>query len=114
MVRAGDLKVISTPVDVLAVNYYTPVVVDGDRRPVERYETAHPADWLQIYPQGLYDVLTRVARDHGKDLPLMITECGRPTETDRSGDGTGRTTTPTASPSCGTTSSKRTARSRPV
>ncbi len=50
VVRAGDLKVISTPVDVLAVNYYTPVVVDGDRRPVERYETAHPADWLRIYP----------------------------------------------------------------
>ncbi len=77
-VRDGDLAVIATPVDLLAVHYYNPVFVRGDGG----YATLLPvsqAGWQQIYPLGLYDVLTRVARDYGNPV-MTITENGRPTE----------------------------------
>ncbi len=88
VIKDGDLDIISSPIDLLAINYYTPVVVTATRDQITKYPLAMPADWLQIYPQGLYDLLTRLADDYGRELPLMITECGRPTETERSGNGT--------------------------
>ncbi len=93
LVAAGDLDIISQPVDFLGVNYYTPVYLragDGDDlrrnekaargavpgvveyRPEELDRTA--MGWL-VDPEGLYDVLLRVSRQ-APGLPLYITENG--------------------------------------
>jgi beta-glucosidase len=56
------------------VQYYTPVYVD----PTGVYLTLKPtsdAGWEQIYPTGLYDLLTRIRTDYG-DIPIAITENG--------------------------------------
>ncbi|WP_433125586.1 GH1 family beta-glucosidase [Micromonospora sp. CA-240977] len=76
-IRDGDLKIISAPVDLLAVQYYTPIYVTGDGGTVRRWATSE-AEWQQIYPEGMYDLLTRVTRDYGP-IPLTITENGLPT-----------------------------------
>jgi len=75
-VRDGDLALIAAPVDLLAVQYYCPLYVTADREQVECWPTSE-ASWQQIYPDGLYDILTRVRRDYG-DLPISITENGIP------------------------------------
>jgi len=83
-IRDGDLAVIGSKIDVLAVQYYNPVFVGASGS----YETKLPtseASWQQIYPQGFYDILTRIRRDYG-DIPLIVTENGRPT-TDQVRDG---------------------------
>ncbi|MFN8076918.1 MAG: GH1 family beta-glucosidase [Kineosporiaceae bacterium] len=77
VVRDGDLRAIAAPVDLVAVNYYNPVYVQGDGSQVHRHPVATPAEWLEIYPQGLFDILLRVHRDYGGP-ELMITENGRP------------------------------------
>lgn len=82
----GDLSVISAPVDLLALQYYCPIYVDGDRQTVRRWPTSQ-AFWQQIYPQGLYDILTRVARDYGP-IPISITENGMPSDDHLRPDGT--------------------------
>ncbi|MET7471794.1 GH1 family beta-glucosidase [Micromonospora sp. NPDC005686] len=75
-VRDGDLKIISSPIDLLAVQYYTPLYVTGDRDTVRKWPTSE-AEWQQIYPEGMYDILTRVTRDYGR-VPITITENGLP------------------------------------
>ncbi|HEU5107127.1 MAG TPA: GH1 family beta-glucosidase [Micromonosporaceae bacterium] len=84
VVRDGDLKVISSPIDLLAVQYYNPVFVGPGGESVTKLPTSI-AEWQQIYPEGLYDVLTRVRRDYG-DLPITITENGMPSEDELAGD----------------------------
>jgi beta-glucosidase len=76
VIRDGDLKVISSPIDVLAIQYYNPVFVTRTGSYVTRLPTSD-AKWQQIYPEGLYDILTRLRRDYG-DIPITITENGRP------------------------------------
>jgi beta-glucosidase len=97
-VQDGDLAAISTPLDVLGVNYYTPTVVaaarpelgaqTGWRSPND--PSAYPGTsqavalpqpgprtamgWT-IDPSGLSDLLVRVSRDL-PGVPLMITENG--------------------------------------
>jgi beta-glucosidase len=81
----GDLEIISEPVDLLAVQYYTPIYVTAAGQTEQRHPRSE-AFWQQIYPQGLYDVLTRVKKDYG-DIPLTITENGLPTPDLLGGDG---------------------------
>ena len=84
-IREGDLKVIGSPIDVLAIQYYNPVFVNAGGR----YETRLPtsdASWQQIYPEGLYDILTRLRRDYG-DIPITITENGRPSADEPDAEG---------------------------
>ncbi|MGW0434996.1 GH1 family beta-glucosidase [Micromonospora sp. NPDC003197] len=76
-IRDGDLAIISTPVDLLAVQYYTPIYVTADGGSVGRWPTTQ-ADWQQIFPDGMYDILTRITRDYG-NVPLTISENGLPT-----------------------------------
>ncbi|MEV4498101.1 GH1 family beta-glucosidase [Micromonospora arborensis] len=76
-VRDGDLAIISAPIDLLAVQYYTPIYVTADGGTERRWPTSE-AEWQQIYPRGMYDLLTRVTRDYGP-IPLTITENGLPT-----------------------------------
>ena len=78
VVRDGDLAVISSPVDLLGVQYYNPVYVDARGNHVRMRPTS-PAGWQQIHPEGLYDLLVRIRRDYG-DIPLSITENGLPDE----------------------------------
>jgi beta-glucosidase len=76
-IRDGDLKVISSPVDLLAVQYYCPYYITATGTTEERWPLSE-AFWQQIYPEGMYDILTRIRRDYG-DLPLSVTENGLPT-----------------------------------
>jgi beta-glucosidase len=75
-IRDGDLEIISQPVDLLAVQYYTPIYVKADGGTDSRHPTSEAA-WQQIYPDGMYDILTRVHRDYG-DIPITVTENGLP------------------------------------
>lgn len=84
-IRDDDLKVIGSPVDLLAVQYYTPIYVTADGTTVFKHPTSE-AFWQQIYPQGMYDILTRIKRDYG-NIPLTITENGLPTPDALGGDG---------------------------
>ncbi|OKI60660.1 GH1 family beta-glucosidase [Micromonospora sp. CB01531] len=85
-IRDGDLAVIASPVDLLAVQYYTPIYVTGQGTTVRKWPTSG-AEWQQIYPEGMYDILTRVTRDYGP-IPLTITENGLPCPDTLAPDGT--------------------------
>lgn len=85
-IRDGDLTIISSPVDLLAVQYYTPLYVTAQRDTVSRWPTSE-AEWQQIYPDGMYDILTRVTRDYGR-IPITITENGLPCPDELAADGT--------------------------
>jgi beta-glucosidase len=97
-VRDGDLEVISRPIDLLGVNYYTPTLVskwsgEGERAKADGHksggETWPGASHVQFLPQegqhtemdwvvdptGLYDLLTRLHRELPQ-VPLMMTENG--------------------------------------
>ena len=97
VIREGDLREISRPIDLLGVNYYTPTVVGaadgrqdatgqgapGDEpspwpvRDVRFPTLAGPRtamDW-PVDADGLYEVLTRL-RDDLPGVPLMVTENG--------------------------------------
>lgn len=76
-IQDGDLKIISAPVDLLAVQYYTPIYVTASGGTVQKHPLSE-AFWQQIYPKGLTDILVRVKKDYG-DVPLTITENGLPT-----------------------------------
>ena len=97
-VQPGDLEIISRPIDLLGVNYYTPTLVsawsgEGERAKADGHksggETWPGASMVQFLPQagqhtemdwvvdptGLYDLLMRLHREL-PDLPLMMTENG--------------------------------------
>jgi beta-glucosidase len=98
-VEAGDLEIISAPIDVLGVNYYMGHLFSGvdeqgraedaDGNPVQRTvprglpRTA--MDW-EIFPAGLTDLLTRIDRDY-PGLPMVITESGAAFDDTADGDG---------------------------
>ncbi|HWF41932.1 MAG TPA: GH1 family beta-glucosidase [Acidothermaceae bacterium] len=108
-VHDGDLDTISTPIDVLGVNYYNPVVVgyyagSGERahadghgdgagetwpgcRDVQFMEMAgrHTAMGWPVDATGLRELLGRLWRDYGK--PMLITENGAAYEDVVSPDG---------------------------
>ncbi|MFC0531015.1 GH1 family beta-glucosidase [Phytohabitans kaempferiae] len=93
-VREGDMEVISTPLSVLGINYYSRYVVAGpDGEPTEPYWRA-PSNWpgsetvrfgdrglpvtdmnWEIDAPGLVEVLERVHREYPA-IPIYITENG--------------------------------------
>jgi beta-glucosidase len=78
-IQPGDLEIISAKNDLLAVQYYGVSGIDTNGIQV----VIHPisdATWQQIYPEGLYDLLTRLKRDYPR-IPLVITENGMPDPT---------------------------------
>jgi beta-glucosidase len=83
-VKDGDEAVIGERSDLLAVQYYNPVQVTAQGARVTRHPTTQ-ASWLEVYPDGLYDLLTRIKRDYG-DIPLTITENGMPSTSDKQDD----------------------------
>jgi beta-glucosidase len=86
-IRPGDLERIGVPLDFLGINYYFRTVVttaepkppsvwpfNHDLEPVERGLPKTDMGW-EIDADGLYDLLTRVARDY-PGVPLYVTENG--------------------------------------
>ncbi|MDG1866842.1 MAG: GH1 family beta-glucosidase [Yoonia sp.] len=78
----NDMAQISQPIDFLGVNYYTRHRVTHDPDMPWPSLADEPGDlpvtqmdW-EIYPEGLYDFLTRMARDYVGNLPLYVTENG--------------------------------------
>jgi beta-glucosidase len=87
-VQDGDLEIISTPIDVLGVNYYSAHkfsgtdengrTTDDDGRPVSRtvpFGTPVTAMGWEIVPSGITELLVRLSTDY-PGLPLVITENG--------------------------------------
>jgi beta-glucosidase len=85
-VRAGDLDLISQPLDALGLNYYQPDLVAAGDGPQTPYPTGGSVVWhtppgpvtgmnWPIDPTGLYDTIMRITRDYGR-IPLYVTENG--------------------------------------
>ena len=77
-----DMKQISQTIDFLGVNYYTRHQITSDPAtpwPSLGYVSGDlpvtQMDW-EIYPDGLYNFLTRLSREYVGNLPLYITENG--------------------------------------
>ena len=86
--QSGDDKLMRAPLDFIGLNYYTPWVVkhapDGNGVPGLNTDGewaamlgTHPKTDIgwDIYPQGFYDILVRMAHETGH-LPIEITENG--------------------------------------
>ena len=89
-VHADDLAVISTPLDFVGINNYSRTVVRAD--PVDGSPITLPAappttatGW-EIYPDGMFEVLTRLHREYGVKS-LYVTESGAAFHDVRSPDG---------------------------
>jgi beta-glucosidase len=77
-VETDELETIARPIDFLGVNYYSRAVVrmGPDGRPVQtRPDGEYTAMRWEVYPQGLYDLLTRLTRDYHPPA-LYVTENG--------------------------------------
>jgi beta-glucosidase len=76
-----DFATIQAPLDWVGLNYYTRsniAATDGPWPSLKTVEGRLPKtqmDW-EIYPDGLYNFLTRTAREYTGDLPLFVTENG--------------------------------------
>jgi beta-glucosidase len=80
-IEDGDLETIAQPIDFLGVNNYTSPLVaadldDGNRSRFIRREDVDRTDmgW-EVVPEGLRDMLLRVARDYGPKA-IYVTENG--------------------------------------
>ena len=76
-----DFGVIQSPLDWCGINYYTRKIIapnDGPWPGHHEVEGPLPKTFMgwEIYPDGLYNFLTRTARDYTGDLPLYVTENG--------------------------------------
>ena len=97
--RDGDERIVRADFDFVGLNYYTPILVkaapEGNGIPGLDTESfwatmhgEHPKTdigWT-VYPQGFYDILTRMAKETGS-LPIEITENGASYNTAPDGEG---------------------------
>lgn len=76
-----DFDTIGQPLDWCGINYYTRKNIAPNSGPwpsLDEVDGPLPKtemDW-EIYPDGLYNFLTRTAKDYTGDLPLHVTENG--------------------------------------
>lgn len=91
-VSQADLAAIAQPLDFLGINYYSRAVVRHDPNfPLIQAAQVQPEGreysmmW-EIYPEGLYELLTRVWKDYHPKR-LFITENGIPVPDDLDADG---------------------------
>jgi beta-glucosidase len=88
--REGDDKLMRAPLDFMGLNYYSPWIVQYATGPDSAIDVNVSGQWAtapgpgkhpktdigwDIYPQGFYDILVRMARESGS-LPIEITENG--------------------------------------
>ncbi|MFZ2360710.1 MAG: GH1 family beta-glucosidase [Anaerolineae bacterium] len=78
--QAGDMAIINRPGDFLGVNYYTRMVCKaGSAAPLHVEGVSqggeHTEMGWEVYPEGLYDLLTRLQRDYAPQ-GMVITENG--------------------------------------
>lgn len=102
--RPGDEEILKAPLDWIGLHYYTRRVISdasheqhfgggsfsgteiesggpGGRDPYTRFNAEMPREGplteagLEIWPSGIYDLVTRISRDYG-NLPIEITESG--------------------------------------
>jgi beta-glucosidase len=78
-IRGKDLATISTPVDFVGINYYSPAVIDRNGMNVVYFQRSS-ADWQQIYGDGLYQFAHRIHRNYA--IPIIVTETGVPDKPD--------------------------------
>lgn len=77
-----DMATISQKLDWFGVNYYTRTLNAADPGApwpaVKKVEGPLPKTEMgwEVYPEGLYQILTMVARDYTGDLPIYVTENG--------------------------------------
>ncbi len=78
-VKAGDLEAIGVPLDFLGINHYSRNIVRDqeapDNLPVTTIEGNKTDMGLEVYPNGLYNVLTRIWREYAP-RKFYITENG--------------------------------------
>jgi beta-glucosidase len=91
-VQENDLKQISAPIDFLGINYYTRSVVAHDpavpliqARQIQPKGNEYSQMW-EIYPEGFYEILTRVHNDYAP-AEVYITENGIPVPEGIDADG---------------------------
>jgi beta-glucosidase len=83
LIKAGDLEKIRS-LDLLGVNYYSRAVVKSDPKfPVVAASQVSPegneySGMWEIYPEGLYELLTRIWKDYLPACEIMVTENGVP------------------------------------
>ncbi len=88
-IAADDLKIISAPLDFLGVNYYSRAVVRhlpiiGPRQ--IRPSGGEYSQMWEIYPPGIYDLLTRLHQEYGHPN-LIVSENGMPAPDQLTPDG---------------------------
>ncbi len=80
MILAGDLALISAPVDYVGINYYTRHVCrfneHGAIESVAQEGAEHTAIGWEVYPQGLTDLLVRIHTRYPHMPAMLITENG--------------------------------------
>jgi beta-glucosidase len=88
LVREGDLASIAAPLDFLGVNNYTRDLVSAanGHRHVLHVEGAHTSMGWEVFPEGLYRLLRRVADDYAPPA-IYVTENGAAYEDTRGHDG---------------------------
>jgi beta-glucosidase len=77
-VRDGDLQAMAAPLDFLGINNYSRFIVAAGAegpRTVPNPDAQHTDMGWEVYPDGLHDVLVRVARDY-EPAAIYITENG--------------------------------------
>jgi len=88
--RPGDLEAIAAPIDFLGVNNYSRRIVrageSGEPVDVRASSGAPTATGWEVYPQGLYEVLTRIQRDYAPPV-VYVTENGAAYSDVRTHDG---------------------------
>jgi beta-glucosidase len=83
LIKQGDMKKIQT-LDFLGVNYYARTVARYDPKfPVVSALQVQPegreySGMWEIYPEGIYELLTRIWKDYHPDCDILITENGIP------------------------------------
>jgi beta-glucosidase len=80
-IQPGDLETMNQPLDYLGLNYYTRRVVHdpaggtGKRLHERNNENVSARDW-EIFPQGLYELLTGLHKDYPEIPEYYVTENG--------------------------------------